>query len=291
MKVYSVAVIAVLVLAWLLLYRNSRTKYQGCREMKMDGLRLQLIAPPMLLLLEKLRVSQRSPIFFFKIQRSVQKISGDKRGGEYTLLFLAEMLSYGWLILIAGSLFSLLLGEDPTVMIFGAFLAVLIPIALARDLHQKVVKREREIILELPELLNKIVLLVGAGLTVQQAIKRCLERKAGAEQHPLYRELFRMQREWESGYSFHQAMEGVSKRLGVQEVSAFVTSVLLNYRRGGNDFVLALMDLSHTLWERRKAVSKTLGEQASSKLVFPMLMLFLIIVVMVGAPALMIMEL
>ncbi|WMT39944.1 hypothetical protein RE628_21745 [Paenibacillus sp. D2_2] len=42
---------------------------------------------------------------------------------------------------------------------------------------------------------------------------------------------------------------------------------------------------------RRKAVSKTLGEQASAKLVFPMLLLFLIIVVMVGAPALMIMEL
>lgn len=291
MKVYNVAVVAVLVLTWLLLYRNSRPKYQGCREMKMDGLRLQLIAPPMLFLLEKLRVSQRFPVFFFKIQRSVQKISGDKRGGEYTLLFLAEMLSYGWLILIVGGSFSLLLEGDPTVIIFAGFLAVLIPMALVRDLHQKVVKREREIILELPELLNKIVLLVGAGLTVQQAIKRCLERKTGEEHHPLYRELFRMQREWGGGYSFHQAMEGVSKRLGVQEVSAFVTSVLLNYRRGGNDFVLALMDLSHTLWERRKAVSKTLGEQASSKLVFPMLLLFLIIVVMVGAPALMIMEL
>lgn len=291
MKVYNVAVVAVLVLTWLLLYRNSRPKYQGCREMKMDGLRLQLIAPPMLFLLEKLRVSQRFPVFFFKIQRSVQKISGDKRGGEYTLLFLAEMLSYGWLILIVGGSFSLLLEGDSTVIIFAGFLAVLIPMALVRDLHQKVVKREREIILELPELLNKIVLLVGAGLTVQQAIKRCLERKTGEEHHPLYRELFRMQREWGGGYSFHQAMEGVSKRLGVQEVSAFVTSVLLNYRRGGNDFVLALMDLSHTLWERRKAVSKTLGEQASSKLVFPMLLLFLIIVVMVGAPALMIMEL
>lgn len=291
MKVYSVAAIAALVLAWLILYQRSREKYQGCRDMKMEGLRLQRMAPPMLLLLEKLRVSHRFPILFFKIQRSVQKISGDKRGGEYTLLFLAEMLTYGWLILVITCLLSLFLDGDLMVIMPGAILAVLVPVALAGDLHQKVVRREREIILELPELLNKIVLLVGAGSTVQQAIKRCLERKAGQEQHPLYRELFRMQREWESGYSFQQAMEGVSKRLGVQEVSAFVTSVLLNYRRGGHDFVLALMDLSHTLWERRKAMSKTLGEQASSKLVFPMLLLFLIIIVMVGAPALMILEL
>ncbi|WMT39946.1 hypothetical protein RE628_21755 [Paenibacillus sp. D2_2] len=82
MIVYSIAEITILVLTWLILYRNSHHKYQGCRDMKMDGLRLQIIAPPMLLLLEKLRISQRFPIFFFKIQRSVQKISGDKRGAN-----------------------------------------------------------------------------------------------------------------------------------------------------------------------------------------------------------------
>ncbi|MNJ65984.1 hypothetical protein D3C77_620270 [compost metagenome] len=100
-----------------------------------------------------------------------------------------------------------------------------------------------------------------------------------------------MQRECEGGYSFQQALEGFSKRCGIQEVSAFTTAVLLNYRRGGSDFVLSLRDLSHTLWEKRKAVGKTLGEQASSKLVFPMVLLFLIIVILVGTPAFMIMDL
>ncbi|MNP57095.1 hypothetical protein D3C76_1518900 [compost metagenome] len=99
-----------------------------------------------------------------------------------------------------------------------------------------------------------------------------------------------MQREMESGYSFQQALEGFSKRCGVQEVSAFTTAVLLNYRRGGNDFVLALRDLSHSLWDKRKTVSKTLGEQASSKLIFPLVLIFLIIVILVGAPAFMIMD-
>lgn len=281
----------VLLITWILLYQKSVHQYSGLAKLRMEVIRLQRIAPPMLYLLEKVRVSQRLPLFFFKIQRSIRRINGQQYGGEYTMLFLAEMLSYSYLLLIGGCFISLVMEGEASGFFIGTVLAVLLPIALINDLHSKVKRREQQIILELPELLNKIVLLVGAGSTVQQAIKQCLERKRGQETHPLYRELFQMQRECEGGYSFPQALEGFSKRCGIQEVSAFTTAVLLNFRRGGNDFVLALRDLSHTLWEKRKAVGKTLGEQASSKLVFPMVLLFLIIVILVGTPAFMIMDL
>ncbi|MGG4555235.1 type II secretion system F family protein [Paenibacillus humicus] len=281
----------VLLLAWLLLYSQTSRRYPGAVKLQMDGIRLQKLAPPMLYVLERIQVSQRFPLFFFKIQRSVRQINGQQRGGEYTLLFLAEMLTYSYLLLIGGCLISIAMEGEASGFLIGFLLAVLLPVALISDLHSKVKRREQQILLELPELLNKIVLLVGAGSTVQQAIKHCLERKRGQESHPLYRELFQMQRECEGGYSFAQAMEGFSKRCGIQEVSAFTTAVLLNFRRGGSDFVMALRDLSHSLWEKRKAVGKTLGEQASSKLVFPMVLLFLIIVILVGTPAFMIMDL
>lgn len=277
--------------AWAYLFHVSQNKYSGYRKLSMNGVRLQRISPPMLFLLERIRVSQQFPKVFFKVHRAVQKICGDRRSGEFTLLFLAETLSYAWLLLTAGCALSLLMNGDYTGIVLGALLAVLLPAALINDLHRKVVKREQQVILELPELLNKIVLLVGAGSTVQQAIKLCIDRKREEEEHPLYRELFQMLREWEGGDSFQQAMEGFSKRCGIQEVSAFTTAVLLNFRRGGNDFALALRDLSRSLWEKRKAVSKTLGEQASSKLVFPMVLLFMVVLILVGAPAFMIMDL
>lgn len=282
--------LTVLVFVWVVLYQRSLGKFKGCTGMTMDGIRLQRMAPPMLYILEKLQITNRFPIVFYKIQRSIQKISGDRRAGEFTLLFLAEMLTYSWLLLIAGCLISLLMEGETTGIVIGAILSFLLPAALIHDLHRKVVRREQQITLELPELLNKLILLVGAGSTVQQAIKQCLERKKTEEGHPLYGELFRMERELESGYSFQQALEAFSKRCGVQEVSAFSTAILLNYRRGGNDFVLALRDLSRSLWDKRKTVSKTLGEQASSKLVFPLVLIFLIIVILVGTPAFMIMD-
>ncbi|WP_044477475.1 type II secretion system F family protein [Paenibacillus antibioticophila] len=275
---------------WIILFAVSRPRYTTGKPADLEGIRLQAIAPPMLYLLDQIAVSRRLPIFFYKIQRSITKISGGRRGGEHTLLFLAEMLSYTWLLLTLGCLMSLLTqGSDG--LIIGTMLAFLLPAALIHDLHKKVVRREQEMLLELPELLNKIILLVGAGSTVQQAIRTSIERKGEDCNHPLYRELRQMQREWDGGYSFQQAMEGFSRRCGIQEISAFATAVLLNFRRGGNDFVLALMDLSRSLWERRKAICKTLGEQASSKLIFPMVLLFLVVVILVGAPAFMMMNL
>lgn len=94
----------------------------------------------------------------------------------------------------------------------------------------------------------------------------------------------------EGGYSFQQSFENFSKRCAVQEVSVFTTTVLLNFRRGGNDFVMALTDLSRVLWEKRKSITRTRGEQASSKLVFPMVVIFLVVVVLVGTPAFLMMN-
>lgn len=275
---------------WLLAYRAGRLKYGGYVKLPMEGLRLQRLSPSTLYLLERIRVHKRFPRLFFRVQRAVQKLSGDRRSGELTMLFFAETLSYAWLTLATGSLMSLIGGGDPSGLFIGGVLTIVIPMALINDLYRKVQRREQALIVELPELLNKIMLLVGAGSTVQQAIKLCLERRQDVE-HPLYRELLQMQREWEGGDSFQQSMEGFSKRCGIQEVAAFTTAVLLNYRRGGQDFALALRDLSHSLWEKRKAVSKTLGEQASAKLVFPMALLFIVLLILVGTPAFMMMDL
>lgn len=280
------ALIVALSAGWIILRLKCGSRYAGLRRIPMDGLRLRRLGEPILLLVERIGLGSRFPSLFFKIQRSLQRNYGMRYSTERTLLFIGEMLSYSWLLLLGGSLLTLFNGES-TGILLGSILAVALPIAQASDLHKKVRLREQQIMMELPELLNSIVLLVGAGETVQRAILRCVESRKGDTSHPLYKELMMMTGEWESGYSFQQAFENFSKRCAVQEVSLFTTTVLLNYRRGGGDFVLSLRDLSRMLWEKRKALSRTRGEQASSKLVFPMVIIFLIVIVLVGTPAIM----
>ncbi|KOR82415.1 type II secretion system F family protein [Paenibacillus solani] len=284
----SGALLVLLVGGWVVLNYACGERYHRLATLSMEGLRLQKVAPPLLFLLERGKVPMRLPIVFYRMQASIQKIHGLRHSAEMTLLFMAEALGYTWLILIGGCVWSVVSG-DSTGLIGGLGLGALLPVALTKDLHKKVMLREQDIILELPELLNKIVLLVGAGETVQRAVIHCVERNENMN-HPLYIELKRMVLEWEGGHPFQQAFEQFNKRCGIQEVSIFTTTVLLNFRRGGNDFVLALRDLSRVLWEKRKAIGRTRGEQASSKLVLPMVVIFMIVIVLLGAPAFMMMN-
>lgn len=275
---------------WVVLNQMHGAKYAHFRHMKLEGLRLQRLSVPFVHMIHASRATHRLPLLMFKLQRSVQKLYGMRNSGEKTMLFLTEMLGYGYIMAAGGALISLMLGGDATGLVLGLGLGILVPIALIKDLHGKVQKREQQILMELPELLSKMMLLVGAGETVQRALLHCVERKGANTEHPLYRELRQTVAEWESGYSFQQAFEHLSKRCGIQEMTVFTTTVLLNMRRGGSDFVMALRELSQTLWGKRTSISRTRGEQASSKLVFPMALILLTVIVLVGAPALMMMN-
>ncbi|APQ62072.1 type II secretion protein F [Paenibacillus polymyxa] len=275
---------------WVVLNQMHGAKYAHFRHMKLEGLRLQRLSVPFVHMIHASRATHRLPLLMFKLQRSVQKLYGMRNSGEKTMLFLAEMLGYGYMMAAGGVIISLLMGGDATGLVLGLGLGILVPIALIKDLHGKVQKRDQQILLELPELLSKMMLLVGAGETVQRALLHCVERKGADTEHPLYRELRQTVAEWESGFSFQQAFEHLSKRCGIQEMTVFTTTVLLNMRRGGSDFVMALRELSQTLWGKRTSISRTRGEQASSKLVFPMALILLTVIVLVGAPALMMMN-
>lgn len=282
------SLLVLLVGGWVVLNQRSRGRYRDFSRLPMAGLRLKKLSPPMLFILEQSKVTTRAPILFFRIQRSISKIYGLRHSAEMSLLFMAECLAYSWLILIIGGFWSIGTGDSIGVL-GGTFLSILLPVSMVKDLSKKVLIRDQDIIMELPEFLNKMILLVGAGENVQKAIVHCVERKS-QDNHPLYVELRRMVADWEGGHSFQQAFEQFSKRCAVQEISIFTTTILLNFRRGGNDFVLALRDLSRVLWEKRKAIARTRGEQASSKLVFPMVVIFMVVIVLVGAPAFMMMN-
>ncbi|WP_411345578.1 type II secretion system F family protein [Paenibacillus sp. WLX1005] len=282
---------AFLLVGWVVLHQQAEERHKQLAALPFEVIKLRKLLPAMLVLIEKAKFTARFSSAFYRVQSLVQKGFGVHLSGERSLLYIAEMAGYCWLLLTGGCMMAAFNGGSVTWLGFGAVLAILLPVSLFRDLRKKVQEREQDILLELPELLNKIVLLVGAGETAQRAIMRCVQRKQeSAADHPLYREMIQMLNELENGYAFPQSLEAFSKRCGVQEVSVFTTTVLLNFRRGGGEFGLALRELSRTLWDKRKAVSRMRGEQASSKMVMPMVMIFVIVMILVGTPAFMMMN-
>jgi len=82
-----------------------------------------------------------------------------------------------------------------------------------------------------------------------------------------------------------RAYEDMAFRCKVPEVTRFVSAVLQNLNRGNRDMVYVLRTLAQEAWDKRKDLARKQGEEASTKLVFPMVMVFVAIAIIVLAPA------
>ncbi|WP_372630855.1 type II secretion system F family protein [Cohnella sp.] len=176
--------------------------------------------------------------------------------------------------------------DTPELLAVGGLLGGMLPLLRMKELAGQVGKRRQSMVTELPELLSKLLLMVNAGENVMRALARSAEkRRAASDDNPLYAELRAAIESMKRGESLAAALEEWGRRCAIPEAKLFATTVLINARRGGDAFIPALRELTRQMWEKRKAIARTMGEQASSRLAFPLTIVFLLIMVMVGAPA------
>lgn len=71
-----------------------------------------------------------------------------------------------------------------------------------------------------------------------------------------------------------------------QRISRFITVILQNMRKGNAEMVAVLRLQANECWDLRKHTAKRLGEEASTKLLLPLMLMFLAILIIVGTPAL-----
>ncbi|WP_036697609.1 type II secretion system F family protein [Paenibacillus taiwanensis] len=224
------------------------------------------------------------------IRQAIYQLYGPTQFYNQFRLFVAEIMFITYVGIPLGFLLTAMTDGKITNMTVGGLLALLLLLARVKDVLNRAERKRQELQMELPELLSKLTLLVQAGETVQKALYTCVQRKSMQLEHPLYKELDRMMKDVQNGYAFVQALEQFSKRCATQEVAMFSTTLLLNQRRGGASFVLAMEELARQLWDKRKAVARKRGEEASTKLILPMMLMFLVILAVVGGPAFLMMK-
>lgn len=266
----------------------ARNKYDLILEEFKGEYPLMFMAPVSMHILTKFRIMERFHTQAANIQQKMISLHGSREAFKHTRMFIVQLVSIILICLLGSFLLALLTG-DHLLFAVGMFFTILLPAFLINQLSNKEKERKHKILLELPEFVNKIILLVNAGETVQQAFIRCVEMKENNLESPLYHELTETVNRLTSNEPFPHVLNELSKKCAIQEVAIFTTTVLLNYRKGGQDLILSLRELSHDLWEKRKNISKTKGEEASSKLVFPLILIFVAVMIIVGYPAISIM--
>ncbi|MFC4304854.1 type II secretion system F family protein [Cohnella boryungensis] len=249
--------------------------------------RFRLHIDPFAVLLQSQHMWERISPWLDKPRMSLSLLNGGYCSHERLVHWAAESLGIGYTALTIMGVLALT-SESSALLILGTILALALPLLRAKELLKQVGKRRQSIVMELPELLSKLLLMVNAGENVMRALDRVAERNK-ASLHPLYVELRAALERLKRGESLVVALEEMGRRCAVPEVKLFATTLLINARRGGDAFVPALRELTRQMWEKRKSMARTLGEQASSRLAFPLTGVFLIIMVLVGSPAIIMM--
>lgn len=209
------------------------------------------------------------------------------KGSRNALLLLKAHWAQKVVLMMAGLLFVSFIGAaskpDAGYAFFSIVLLGAIAYASDRELLEKVRKRRASIQYDFPDFVNKLILLVNAGMTVSRAWDRVA---AGCgKETPLYRELSITLQDMRSGRPEAKAYEEFAKRCRVPEITRFITVVLQNVRKGNSELVPILRVFAGECWEMRKSTAKRYGEEASTKMLLPMMLMFAAILLIVVTPA------
>ena len=103
--------------------------------------------------------------------------------------------------------------------------------------------------------------------------------------HPLYEEMLITCHEIESGVGEARAYERFGERCGLHRYRKFCSLLVQNLRKGTRGLVQLLEQEVSDAFEERKNLAKKSGEEAGTKMLFPMMMMFGIIIVIIMVPA------
>ncbi|WP_409346925.1 hypothetical protein [Paenibacillus sp. MBLB4367] len=109
-----------------------------------------------------------------KIHVRMSMLHGGKEADGRTRFFMAQTVVRTVIVFVFLHVLGLVSGDFVGFVFGGFFLAVLVPIRAYFDLEKQIKLRRRLIILALPEYVDKLLLLVNAGETVQRAMIRCV---------------------------------------------------------------------------------------------------------------------
>ncbi|HUF54428.1 MAG TPA: type II secretion system F family protein [Dehalococcoidia bacterium] len=135
-------------------------------------------------------------------------------------------------------------------------------------LKGKVKAKQKLVIKALPDNLDLITTCVEAGLGLDAALSRVAERGEG----PLALELQRMLRDVAMGKLRREAMEEMADRVGVEELTTFITSII-QAEQLGVAIAQVLRVQSDQLRTARRQRAEKAAHEAPIKMIFPLVLL------------------
>lgn len=179
------------------------------------------------------------------------------------------------------------------ICVLAAVIMAAIPYMTCKRVDSKLKERNERLLLGYPELINRFLLLLGAGSSMKGAWERLvydyMKKKESNNSYYdyVYEEMRYSLSELKRGISEILVYERFGRRVRLMPYMKLCSMLSQNLRRG-NRYILDQLKLSSLdAYEKKRENIKKLGEEASSKLLLPMMLQFILVLVIIMFPALM----
>lgn len=178
-------------------------------------------------------------------------------------------------------------------LLLGVIMAALCYAKEQADEKEQKKRRERELLLDYAELLSKLMVFLGAGMTVRGAWERIVTGYEAAVQTG--RQKRRAAYE-EMGQTWHQLKSGMPEGAAYREFGnrcrlqpyLKLSSLLEQNRKTGTKNLREILQIEMAdAFEQRKNLARRLGEEAGTKLLLPLFLMLGIVMAMIMVPAMM----
>lgn len=176
-------------------------------------------------------------------------------------------------------------------LLLGVIAAVLIPLSEHKREQDRQKKREQQLLLEYPAMVSKLSLLLGSGMTLNHAWNKIVSSyiKKREKDHgavlPAYEEMMITMYEIESGVGEERAYTGFGERCGLQRYRKLGNILVQNLKKGNRGMIELLEAEAENAFEERKNLARKYGEEAGTKLLFPMMIMLIMIMMLLIIPA------
>jgi hypothetical protein len=144
-----------------------------------------------------------------------------------------------------------------------------------------------------PDIVSRLSLLVGAGMTVSAAMGKLAQEyagsqgKRGAATRPGYEELVRTWNEIQDGIGERRAYENFGIRCGQAKYRKLASLLIQNVRKGAKGIQQLLDGEAQEAYMQQRMYVRQRGEEASTKLLLPMGIMLVLVLAILMVPAMM----
>lgn len=207
---------------------------------------------------------------------------GKKFADFYLRVLYAQAFTYSILILYILMFLSCLVGGTDGILM--ALIAVIAAGAIffyyLNSYKNKIQKLSEEYMLEFPNAVSAIALLVNGGVFLRDAWRTV----AFSSDKPLYMQMRKVCDDMNNGYSEADAIYMFADRCATKEIRKFSSMIVQAIQKGGSDLADSLVKQADSLLIEKQQFVLQQGEKASNKLMIPIMLVFIGILIMIMLP-------